>query len=419
MVSTSNNVDLVVIGGGPAGLAAAYKAKEVGLDKVVIVERGEELGGLLPQCIHNGFGLTYFNKDMTGPEYAQRFIEKVSKLKVDVFLETMVLRLTPDRKVTICNRNGIRTLVAKAVILTMGCRERTRESLMIPGARPAGIFTSGTAQRIINIEGYLPGNEIVILGSGDIGMIVARRLVLEKVNVKAMVEILPYVGGLIRNQAQCINDFEIPVLLRHTITNIYGMPRIEGVTVARVNNKRQPISGTEKDIRCDALLLSVGLIPENELSREAGIELDPITGGPVVNERMGTNIPGIFSAGNVVHINDLVDNVTIEGEIAGWNAAEYTMKKRGFTEHRIKLRNGENIKYVTPQYILADTKEVFLSMRVKKPEENVIVQVGDILTKSLHAVRPSELLRVKLSKKELRRIKEETSELIVTCKKKK
>lgn len=411
----SDSIDVLVIGSGPAGMAAAIQAKTSGSDRVLLVERAEELGGLLSQCIHNGFGLIYFNEDMTGPEYGQRFVEKVMDSKIEVLLETMVLRLTPDRKVTLCNRNGVETLNPKSVVLAMGCRERTRESIVIPGYRPAGIFTAGTAQRWVNIEGYLPGKEIVILGSGDVGMIMARRLTLEGARVKAVVEILPYIGGLIRNEVQCLYDFNIPVLVEHTVVNIHGTQRVSGVTVARLDQDKNPIPGAEKFIECDTLLLSVGLIPENELSFMAGVNLDPITGGPILNERMETNLPGIFAAGNCVHVNDLVDNVTLEGEKAGQSAAEHASGKAS-PKMGIKLEAGENVRYVIPQMITGQ-REVAIRLRVKEPEKDVILKVGELMTKRLKVVKPSEMLHLILSEKHLKRIKKGTAQLVVSCQK--
>ncbi len=411
----SDPIDVLVIGSGPAGMAAAIEAKTSGSDRVLLVERAEELGGLLSQCIHNGFGLIYFNEDMTGPEYGQRFVEKLMDLKIEVLLETMVLRLTADRKVTLCNRNGIKTLGPKSIVLAMGCRERTRESIVIPGYRPAGIFTAGTAQRWVNIEGYLPGREIVILGSGDVGMIMARRLTLEGAKVKAVVEILPYIGGLIRNEVQCLYDFNIPVLVKHTVVNIHGIQRVNGVTVARVDQNRNPVPGTEKFIECDTLLLSVGLIPENELSFMAGVSLDPVTGGPMVNERMETNVPGIFAAGNCVHVNDLVDYVSLEGEKAGQNAAEHASAKAS-PKMGIKLEAGGNVRYVIPQTITGQ-REVAIRLRVKEPEKDVILKVGELMTKRLKVVKPSEMLQLALSEKHLKGIKKGTAQLVVSCQK--
>ena len=411
----SDNIDVLVIGSGPAGMAAAIQAKKAGSDRVLLVERAEELGGLLSQCIHNGFGLIYFNEDMTGPEYGQRFVEKVRDLKIQVLLETMVLRLTADRKVTLCNKNGVKTLNPNSVVLAMGCRERTRESIVIPGYRPAGIFTAGTAQRWVNIEGYLPGREIVILGSGDVGMIMARRLTLEGARVKAVVEILPYIGGLIRNEVQCLYDFDIPILLEHTVVNIHGIQRVNGVTVARLDQDKNPIPGTEKFIECDTLLLSVGLIPENELSFMAGVNLDPITGGPILNERMETNLSGIFAAGNCVHVNDLVDNVTLEGEKAGQNASENASGKAA-PKMGIRLEAGENVRYVVPQMITGE-REVTIRLRVKEPAKSVILKVGNIMTKTLKVVKPSEMLNLILSETHLNRMKKGTTQLVVSCQK--
>jgi len=408
-------IDVAVIGGGPAGLAAAIQAKEAGLDKVIIIERAESLGGLLHQCIHNGFGLFYFNEDMTGPQYAHRFIEKAVDLGVDSLLQSMVLKILPDRRIIVSNRNGISHLHAKAVVLSMGCRERTRESLRIPGTRPAGIFTAGTAQRYVNVEGYIPGKEVVIIGSGDIGMIMARRLSLEGVNVKAVVEILPYVGGLIRNEVQCLHDFDIPLFLKHTVVKIQGNERVESVTIAEVNENREPVHRTEKTIECDTLLMSVGLIPENELSRDVGIELDPITGGPIVDEKMETKVPGIFAGGNVVHVHDLVDNVTWEAEQAGANAAAFVMEETAPAKRRINLRPGENMRYVVPHSISGKSKVVIYG-RVKEPLRRVRLEVADIWRKSAMAVKPSEMIKVELSAEELGKIGEDIVELIVNCK---
>ena len=413
-----NNVDLLVIGSGPAGLAAAIKAKEIGVDNVIVVERAERPGGLLHQCIHNGFGLHYFKEDLTGPEYAHRFIEKAKDLDVDLQLETMVLNISPDKEVTLSSsKEGLRKLRPKAIVLTTGCRERTRQQLMIPGTRCAGILTAGTAQRYVNVEGFMPGKEIVILGSGDVGMIMARRLTLEGAEVKAVVEILPYVGGLIRNEVQCIHDFDIPLLLQHTITNIHGSERVEAVTISKVDKNLQQIPGTERVIKCDTLLLSVGLIPENELSITAGVKLDPVTCGPIVNERMETNVPGIFAGGNVVHVHDLVDNVTWEAEEAGANAADYIMGKVKPSERKITLKTERNIRYVVPESITGE-REVTLYLRVNEPEEKVELRIGDIYRKFFRAVIPSEMLKVSLSNKEFKKLKKGTEELVVNCERK-
>ena len=412
----TQTIDVAVIGAGPAGLAAAIKAKEAGGERVTIMERAEQPGGLLHQCIHNGFGLVYFNEDLTGPEYARRFIEKAMDLKIDMQLESMVLDLTAAKRITVSSRKGLRTLDAKAVVLAMGCRERTRHQIMIPGTRPAGIFTAGTAQRYVNVEGYVPGRKIVILGSGDVGMIMARRLTLEGAKVEAVVEILPYIGGLIRNEVQCVHDFNIPLFLQHTVTDIIGLKRVEAVTIAKVDKNREPIAGTERTIECDTLLTSVGLIPENELSLKAGVELDPVTGGPFVNDRMQTSIPGIFAGGNVVHVNDLVDHVTSESEVAGACAADYAMGKAAFGNRSIDLKAGKNIRYIIP-HTIGTEKEVTLSMRVREPGEKMRLRIGDILTKSLRVVKPSEMLKVNLTIEQLSKIEERTDEIEVYCEK--
>jgi NADPH-dependent 2,4-dienoyl-CoA reductase/sulfur reductase-like enzyme len=409
-------VDLLVIGGGPAGLAAAIKAKESGLDRVLLSERAEELGGLLPQCIHNGFGSVYFDEDMTGPEYGRRFTEKARDLKISMLLETMVLDLTPERNVTLCNKQGIKTVRPRAVVLAMGCRERTREAIVVPGYRPAGVFTAGTAQRWVNMEGYLPGKKIVILGSGDIGMIMARRLTLEGAEVKGVVEILPCIGGLIRNEVQCLHDFHIPVWLEHTVTNIYGAQRVQGVTIAGVDKARNPIPGTERDVECDTVLISVGLIPENELSLMAGVEIDPVTGGPAVDENMATSVPGIFAAGNCVHVNDLVDHVTLEGEQAGRGAAEYLGGEKG-AGREIRLEAGENIRYIVPR-VIGGEKEVTLRFRVREPARMVVLTAGEVVRKNLKVVKPSEMLTLTLSGKDLQQVRQGGPKLVLSCRKK-
>ena len=412
----AQDIDVAIIGAGPAGLAAAIKAKEAGVEKVTIIERAEQPGGLLHQCIHNGFGLAYFSEDLTGPEYARRFIEKAMDLKIDMQLENMVLDLTAAKRITVSGREGLRTLHAKAVVLAMGCRERTRQQIMIPGTRPAGIFTAGTAQRYVNVEGYIPGKKIVILGSGDVGMIMARRLTLEGAEVEAVVEILPYIGGLIRNEVQCVHDFNIPLFLEHTVTEVHGLKRVEAVTIAKVDKNQEPIAGTERTIECDTLLTSVGLIPENELSLRAGVELDPITGGPFVSDMMETSIYGIFAGGNVVHVNDLVDSVTLESEVAGACAADYAMGKLPLAKRKIILKAGENIRYIVP-HTIGTGKGVTLSVRVREPGEKVRLKIGDILTKSLRVVKPSEMLKVNLTLEQLGKIDERTNEIEVSCEK--
>lgn len=322
--------DLVIIGAGPAGMAAAIEAKEKGVNNIIILEREEYPGGILQQCIHNGFGLDIFKEELTGPEYAQRFIEKMKKSKIQCITDTTVLRLKKNKKIyiTVINKEkGLVVLESKAVVLAMGCREKTRGALNIPGTRPAGIYTAGTAQKLVNIEGYLPGKKVVILGSGDIGLIMARRLTLEGAEVKMVCEILSSPGGLTRNVVQCLGDFNIPLKLNHTVVNIHGKERLEGVTVARTNRNGMPVRETEQYVDCDTLLLSVGLIPENELSKSAGVKLDHHTGGVVVNEKMHTSVKGIFACGNVVHVNDKVDNVTKESVLAGKSAAEYLFER--------------------------------------------------------------------------------------------
>ena len=316
--------DIVIVGGGPAGLAAALAVRENGVADILILEREDRLGGILNQCIHNGFGLHTFQEELTGPEYAARYIEKVEELQIPYKLQTMVLNIMPDKRVAAMNReDGLFEVQAKAVILAMGCRERPRGALNIPGFRPAGIYTAGTAQRLVNIEGFLPGRKIVILGSGDIGLIMARRLTLEGARVQAVVEILPKSGGLQRNIVQCLEDFDIPLLLRHTVVDIKGRERVSGVTVSAVDEQGKPIPGTGQEYDCDTLLLSVGLIPENELTRELGARMDPATHGPVVNEKLETTIPGVFACGNVLHVHGLVDSVSEEAAEAGKNATVY------------------------------------------------------------------------------------------------
>ena len=404
------NVDLVIIGGGPAGLAAAVEARRQGIQDILILERDNELGGILNQCIHNGFGLHTFKEELTGPEYAGRFIAQVREMDIPCKLNTMVLDLAADKTVTAMNRqDGLFQLHPKAVILAMGCRERPRGALNIPGYRPAGIFTAGTAQRLVNMEGYLPGRKVVILGSGDIGLIMARRMTMEGARVQVVAELMPYSGGLKRNIVQCLADCGIPLKLSHTLVDIQGLERGEGSTLARVENGK-PVPGTEEHYDCDTLLLSCGLLPENELSRAAGVELNPTTNGPKVNESLETNIPGVFAAGNVLHVHDLVDYVSEEAGSAGAHAAAYIQNgEQGTDAASLPVRCENGVRYTVPTAIrpACAGDKVTLRFRVGAVYKNkkIAVYLGDtcIFTRKRPVLAPGEMETIQLKGELLRK----------------
>ncbi len=409
--------DLVIIGGGPAGLAAAIAAKEAGVSDLLILERDNKLGGILNQCIHNGFGLHTFKEELTGPEYAARFIDKALKLEIPYKLETMVIDISKDgeyKLVSYMNREeGLVVVRAKAVILCMGCRERSRGALNIPGYRPAGIYTAGTAQRYVNIEGRMPGKEVVILGSGDIGLIMARRMTFEGAKVKLVAELMPYSGGLKRNIAQCLNDFDIPLLLSHTVVDIKGKERVEAVVIAKVDENSKPIPGTEEEIKCDTLLLSCGLIPENELSNALGVGMNRVTGGPLVNESLETDIEGVFACGNVLHVHDLVDYVSEESAQAGKKAAEYLKAKEGKcscsesgnkAEPSIKINAVDGVRYTVPSVIRLSRMEDRQTVRFrvgavyKKAAIQVLAGGKEIMNLKKASLAPGEMEQVILQK---------------------
>jgi NADPH-dependent 2,4-dienoyl-CoA reductase/sulfur reductase-like enzyme len=396
--------DIIVIGAGPGGMAAALKAHEMGVKNILLVDRLPEPGGILQQCIHNGFGLQKFHKDLTGPEYADMYIKQLKNTNIQVILQTMAIEINRHNRVILSNKtDGMIEVCAKAIVLAMGCRERTRQQVSIPGTRPAGIFTAGVAQRFVNIEGYLPGKDVVVVGSGDIGLIMARRMTLEGAKVHAVTELLPYPGGLTRNIVQCLNDYDIPLYLRHTVIEIYGRERVTGVKIADVSGETGPLQKTF-EVPCDTLLFSVGLIPENELSRMVSLTMNPLTGGPFIDDTFMTSKPGIFICGNAAFVNDLADYVSLEGEIAGGSAAKFSLGNYP-NDTRVPTVAGQNVRFVTPNFISRNDSAT-LYIRVKSPMTDVkITSTNNIIHIVKQIVKPSEMIEIKLEGEMLKKIK--------------
>ena len=409
---TIMNYDVVIIGGGPAGLACALSIKKQGIDSILILERDNKLGGILNQCIHNGFGLHTFKEELTGPEYAYRYIKQVEEANIEYKLDSMVIDVTKDKQITYVSKNdGLNIINAKAIVLAMGCRERSRGALNIPGFRPAGVYSAGAAQRLMNIDGLTVGKEVVILGSGDIGLIMARRMSLEGARVKCVAEVMPYSGGLKRNIVQCLNDFDIPLLLSHTVVDIKGKERVESVVIAKVDENRKPIKGTEVEYKCDTLLLSVGLLPENELSKLANVELSTITNGPIIYDNLETSVDGIFACGNVLHVHDLVDYVSNEADNAGKGVAKY-LKQGNLRKDSIKIETKNGVRYSIPSYIDVEHMDDSLLVRfrvanVYKDKYVTITKNGEVLRKTKKKVlAPGEMEQFILLKKDIGDAKE-------------